>query len=115
MASQEQVSILLSFLNDSGPLLEAQKQLNGFLETIQLGMKLDVGAKVAESLLDLPSKFGEATKAAIEYAETTKNMAAQTRTTGSAFQVLSLLATQNGVEVGKHGGRGGRQREHEVL
>ena len=99
MSTEQEVSVKLSF-TEAG-VAQVKQQYNEFFEELKVGFNLNIGAKFAEGLTEIPALIQEVSAKASEYAESVVNMATQTRTTTDAMQVLSLLAAQSGVEVGK--------------
>jgi hypothetical protein len=86
-----------SKLKNLSPVLEQLgEQFKDFKSTLAAGFQLEIGAKLAEFLIEIPAKLREAVHAAVEYADEVRNMALETNLTTESFQVLAEALQRNG-------------------
>lgn len=102
MAQNNQLTIHLK-LEGSNQVVTAvqqvQSQFNSFQQTLQAGFNLNLGAKLANTVLEAVGAFRQALSEGLQYAASLKDMSLQTGLTSEAVQVLGHAAAQSGAGI----------------
>jgi hypothetical protein len=97
----DEIKVKVGFDVNSAPLIELQRQLNGFMRTLQAGATLNFGASAGNWLLQLPSQLKAISTEATEYARNISTAAEASRMSAGAYQVLKAAASDAGFEIAK--------------
>lgn len=78
---------------------QVQSQFNSFQQTLQAGFSLNLGAKLAETVLQSVGAFRQALSEGLRYAAGLKDMSIQSGLSVEAVQVLGQAAAQSGAGI----------------
>ena len=84
-------------LKHIGPVLEGlQEKFEEFGKTFAAGFQLELGAKFAESIREIPQQLAEAAHKAEEFVVKIRNIGLETNLSAEALQILGAAMERNG-------------------